>query len=119
MDIVFFIGKVLFGGYFVYSGISHFTNLESMTGYSISKGIPMAKFGVIISGLMIVLGGASVIANFHMKLGLILIGVFLVVVTFMMHQFWKQKDPMGKMAETIQFSKNLALLGATLMFLGM
>jgi uncharacterized membrane protein YphA (DoxX/SURF4 family) len=119
MDIVFFIGKVFFGGYFVYNGVSHLTNLKASTGYAISKGVPMAKFGVIVSGLMIILGGGSVLANFHMKLGLILIGAFLVVITFMMHQFWKEKDPMGKMTEKIQFTKNLALLGATLMFLGM
>lgn len=119
MDIAFLIGKILFGGYFVYNGVSHLTNLKGSTAYAISKGVPMAQFGVIISGIMIILGGASVLANFHMKIGLLLIAAFLVVITFMMHQFWKEKEPMSKMAEKIQFTKNLALLGATLMFLAM
>jgi hypothetical protein len=33
----------------------------------------------------------------------------------MMHAFWKVTDPMHKMSETINFTKNLALIGALLM----
>jgi hypothetical protein len=35
----------------------------------------------------------------------------------MMHQFWKIQDPMARLGELINFQKNLALMGATLMFL--
>lgn len=119
MDIVLLIGKILFGGYFIYSGVAHFTKLDAMTGYASSKGVPMAKAGVILSGIMMVLGGASVIANFHAKIGLILIGVFLVVVTVMIHQFWKQTDPMMRMGDAVNFNKNVGLLGATLILLAM
>jgi putative oxidoreductase len=34
-----------------------------------------------------------------------------------MHPFWKVQDPMAKMGEMVNFTKNLALLGAVAMFL--
>lgn len=35
----------------------------------------------------------------------------------MMHNFWTVKDPQTRMAEMINFMKNMALMGSTLMFL--
>ncbi len=35
----------------------------------------------------------------------------------MMHAFWKIKDPMEKMRDSINFQKNVALMGAALMLL--
>jgi uncharacterized membrane protein YphA (DoxX/SURF4 family) len=49
--------------------------------------------------------------------GLIALVLFLVPVTFIMHAFWKIQDPMAKMGETINFTKNIALLGAVLILL--
>jgi putative oxidoreductase len=43
--------------------------------------------------------------------------LFLVPVTIMIHPFWKVQDPAAKMGEMINFTKNLALLGAVLMML--
>ena len=37
MMTVFFIGRVLFGGYFVYSGFNHFKNHAGLTGYAQMK----------------------------------------------------------------------------------
>jgi hypothetical protein len=34
-----------------------------------------------------------------------------------MHTFWKIQDPMAKMGEMINFTKNIALLGAVLILL--
>jgi len=43
--------------------------------------------------------------------------VFLIAVSYKMHDFWKASDPQTKYMEKIQFTKNMALLGADLMFL--
>jgi hypothetical protein len=34
-----------------------------------------------------------------------------------MHAFWKVQDPTAKMGEMVNFMKNIALLGAVLIFL--
>jgi uncharacterized membrane protein YphA (DoxX/SURF4 family) len=43
--------------------------------------------------------------------------VFLLPVTFIMHNFWSIDDEMARMGEMINFMKNWALTGSLLMFL--
>ena len=55
-DTILIIGRVLFALLFISSGISHFTKTSAMTGYAQFKKVPMAKFSVLLSGAMILLG---------------------------------------------------------------
>ena len=119
MEIIFIIGRVLLGGYFIYSGFGHFKNHKNTTTYAKMKGVPMASVGVIVSGALMFLGGLAVLLDVRMELGLWLIVIFLVPTTFIMHQFWKVSDPMMKMGETINFTKNIALIGSALMLIAM
>lgn len=117
MDYLFLLGRILYGGFFLMSGIGHFKNLEGMSQYAKSKNVPMPKLAVALSGLLIILGGLWVILGAYAKIGLYEIIIFLVPVTLMMHQYWKEKDPMQQMTQQIMFMKNMALLGAALMML--
>ena len=85
------------------SGVSHFKNLKMMTGYAQSKGVPMASTLVWISGLMLLLGGLGILLGVYIKFSVCLLVIFLVLVTFQMHQFWKIADPMARMGEEINF----------------
>ena len=117
MEIAFILGRILFGVYFAYSGFNHFKNMKMLTGYSQMKGVPLPSLAVPFTGLLLLLGGLSFIFNYYAQYGSILLAVFLLPTTFMMHNFWKVKDAQQKMGEQINFTKNLALLGAVLMFL--
>lgn len=114
MNIIFLVGRVLFGGYFFLMGLNHLTKSASLVGYAASKGVPAPKAAVFFSGLLILVGGLSVILGYMPTYGLAAIALFLVPVTFAMHQFWKVADPMMKMGERVNFMKNMALLGAAL-----
>ena len=107
-------GRAIFGGFFLYNGINHFQHRQMMTGYSASKGVPYPQAAVMGSGAMLVLGGLSVLMSVRPKLGTSLISAFLLGVTPKMHDFWNVQDPQQRMAEQINFSKNLALLGGAL-----
>ena len=115
--LLFVLGRILFGGFFVMSGLNHLTKLAPLTGYAASKRVPWPKPAVVISGLMILLGGAGIILGAKIGWSVALIAVFLVLVTFKMHVYWKVADPNQKMMEQVNFMKNLALLGAALMML--
>ena len=108
------LGRALFGGYFLYSGINHFRNTAMLSGYSSSKGVPYPEAAVTGSGAMLVLGGLSVLAGMKPKLGASLIGAFLLGVTPKMHDFWNVEDGQQRMGEQINFLKNLGLLGGAL-----
>ena len=111
------LGRILCGGYFIMSGVNHFKHLKMLTGYAHSKGVPMPREAVLVTGLMLVLGGLGIFFGVYVHFAILLLAVFLLAVSFKMHQFWTIKDHMARMPEEINFKKNLALLGAVLMFL--
>jgi putative oxidoreductase len=115
--ILLYIGRILFGGYFIFGGINHFTKLEMMSGYAKSKGAPFPKFSVAFSGLLLLIGGVSVLLNIFPAIGYISLILFLVPVTLIMHAPWKVEDPQTKMGETVNFMKNFALVGTLLILL--
>ena len=114
MKAVLAIGQVLFALIFINSGIGHLTKLDAMTGYAKYKKVPAAKLSVIVSGLMILVGGVFVGLGIYADLGALLLAIFLIPTAFMMHNFWKESDATAKMNETVAFFKDLALAGAAL-----
>lgn len=117
MIIAFLIGRIIVGAYYIVSGIRHFTSLNMTAGYAASKGVPAPKLAVAGSGALIVIGGLSILLGYQPVIGVAAVCLFLLGVSPMMHNFWAVQDPMQKMAEMINFTKNMALLGSALMFL--
>src|SRR3954464_1894787 len=114
MRTLFMIGRALFGGFFAYNGINHFLQVQSMKQYAEAKGVPQPDAAVRASGAMLVAGGASVIAGLNPRVGLAMLVGFLVPTTIQMHRFWEIEDPAQRTSEMVQFSKNIALIGAAL-----
>jgi uncharacterized membrane protein YphA (DoxX/SURF4 family) len=117
MDYLFLLGRILYGGFFVVAGINHFQSLGMMSGYAGFKGVPAPKVSVILSGLLILIGGLSLVTGVQPTLGVICIAVFLIPVTFMVHTFWSDTDQSTQINNRVNFQKNLALLGAGLALL--
>ena len=117
-DTAFLIGRVIVGAYYLYNAFNHFTHIPMMSGYAGSKGVPAPKLAIIVSGVLLLIGGASILTGCRPEIGVLAIVLFLVPVTFAMHNFWADKDPMQKMTNMVQFAKNMALLGSALMYLG-
>lgn len=114
-DIIFLIGRILFGGFFVINGINHFRHSAMLAGYAASKKVPMPKLAVYLTGLLILLGGLGVVFGVAVDWALTFIGIFLVGVSLQMHRYWTVSEPNQRSMERVQFQKNMALLGATLM----
>jgi putative oxidoreductase len=105
-------GRAIFGGYFAYNGVNHFLNAQMMTEYARSKKVPLPRAAVIGSGVMALVGGLSLLTGYRPKIGASLISGFLVGVTPQMHNFWRVEDPQQRMHEFVNFTKNIALIGA-------
>lgn len=112
----FLAGRIIFGAYLLYSGLNHFTRVDALAGYAASKGVPAPRLAVLASGLLLLFAGVSFLLGLLPKLGVLAVVLFLVPTTFMMHAFW-DAPAAARMAETVNFTKNLALAGASLMFL--
>ena len=114
MKAAFLIGRMLFGGFFLYNGINHFVNRKMLSQYAGAKKVPNPEIAVPATGALVLFGGASLLLGIKPKYGAAAILAFLLGVSPMMHDFWRAEDPNQRMNDQINFFKNLALLGAAL-----
>lgn len=119
-DIAFLVGRLIFGGYFVAASLRHLiTQRTEMIGYAKMKKVPMADVAVPGTGILLLLGGAGIIFWVFVPWAILALLVFLVPTSFMMHAYWKESDANMKTGDRINFWKNMALVGALLMFLSL
>ena len=116
-NIAFLIGRIIVGGFFLMSGFNHFAKLNMMAGYAKSKGTPSPAFAVGGTGVLLLLGGASLLLGYHPTIGAALLVIFLLGASFGIHNFWTLQDEQAKMGEMTNFLKNMAILGLLLMTL--
>ena len=114
MNTVLLIGRILFALVFVSSGLSHLAKVEAMAGYAKFKKVPAAKLSVLVSGVLLALGGLSIILGVYADLGALVIAILLIVMALKMHDFWTQTDAQVKQTETISFFKNISMAGGAL-----
>ena len=109
---VVLLGRLLFTLIFIMSGPNHFA--KQTIAYAASQGVPLASLAVPLSGLIAIGGGLSILIGYRARIGAWLVVLFLVPVTFMMHNFWAVADPMMKQMQMIMFFKNVSMIGAAL-----
>jgi putative oxidoreductase len=119
MELLFIIGRLILGLYFLHAGFNHFFKTKAMAAYAASKGVPLATTGVIVSGITFTIGGISLIGWIAPLIGLALLIITMIPVTVLMHTFWKHKDPMQRSHEQISFNKNLAIMGAMILIVAL
>lgn len=114
----FLLGRLIFGGYFIFSGINHFKQTRELAKYAAAKRVPKPDAAVLITGAALVAGGTSILLGIKPKLGTAAIIGFLAGVTPIMHDFWKQEQPEQRMNDMINFTKNMALVGGAMALMG-
>uniref|UniRef100_UPI0033656300 DoxX family protein n=1 Tax=Intrasporangium sp. TaxID=1925024 RepID=UPI0033656300 len=78
------------------------------------KGVPSPVLATQVSGVLILLGGISVLLGLWGDLGSLFLVIFLLPTALLMHSFWKESEPMAKQMEMVQFNKDVALAGGAL-----
>lgn len=114
MDVVLLIGRILFVALFLASAMGHLTQSKAMGAYAGSKGVPSPVLATQVSGVLILLGGISVLLGLWGDLGSLFLVVFLLPTALLIHGFWKETEPMAKQMEMVQFNKDVALAGGAL-----
>jgi putative oxidoreductase len=115
MDILVLVGRILFSWMFIMSGINHFRNRAKMVGYAKGMGAPAPEVAVPLTGLMIELGGLSVLLGAYTRIGALLIFLFLVPTALIMHRFWGVSDPQMAQSQRTHFMKNMSMAGGALL----
>ena len=116
MALVFLIGRVIFSIVWLRSAYNHLiARRKDMIAYTASQHVPAPALAVVGTGILLLIGGLSMLTGLWPYLGLSAIAIFLIGVTPVMHAYWKTTDPMMRMNAHINFWKNMTLLGAVLM----
>ena len=117
-------GRVVLGGYFLWSAYGHIRNFEAMVGYAAYKGVPYARFLVALTGVLLTATGLAVFGILPGLVGAIAAALFFIPVTYRMHDFWNIDVSSGDAAmsslrqgETVNFTKNVAILAGLLIIL--
>jgi uncharacterized membrane protein YphA (DoxX/SURF4 family) len=114
MKISFTLGRLIYGGFFIASGISHFLQYKSLTQYARMKQVPLAPAAVLGTGALLTVGGASLLLGIRPKWGAAAVITFLAGATPVMHDYWNDQSPEARQNNQINFMKNTALLGGAL-----
>jgi uncharacterized membrane protein YphA (DoxX/SURF4 family) len=118
MKTPFLLGRLIFGGFFLYNGINHIQKRKSLAQYAEAKNVPLAEAAVTATGVALIAGGTSILLGVKPKIGAAAIAGFLAGVSPVMHDFWRVEDPERRMNEMINFTKNVALIGGALSLMG-
>jgi len=113
----FLVGRILVGCYYLMSAFHHFTQVHPLARHAAAHGVPAPEVAVLGAGVLLLVAGLSFLLGVFPRVGVAAVVVFLVPVTLVMHAFWADRDPMQRMNDFINFTKNWALLGSSLMFL--
>lgn len=116
MDVVFLIGRILFAFVFLSAGVAFhlLAGRKQAVEYARAYKAPAPELTVPLTGVMIVVGAVMVVLGLWGDLGALLIAAFLVLITPIMHAFWKETDAMQKTMQQTMFNKNTGLLGGAL-----
>ena len=117
MQYLFLAGRILYGGFFALAGLDHFRHVAMMTPYTAAKGVPAPKLAVLASGMLLIVAGLSILLGYRPTWGVVLLTMFLLPVSLLMHNFWTATNPQARQIDQVMFKKNIALLGAAWMFL--
>ena len=110
----FLIGRLLFAGFFISSGINHLQKRKEMAEHARSKGVPAPELAVTLSAIPLLAGGASLLLGVKPKIGSVALLGFLAGVSPVMHDFWRNQDPQERSTNMAMFMKNVALAGGAL-----
>jgi putative oxidoreductase len=107
------LGRLLFTLIFLESVPMHFS--AQGIAYAAHSGVPWPNVLVPAAGVLALAGGLSVLLGYHARIGALLLALFLIPVTLIMHAFWNIPDAALARMQMIMFMKNVSMLGAALM----
>ncbi len=112
---LFLVGRILFAAIFIVSGLNHFMKLGPTAQYAAAFKVPAAKLAVVVTGVMILTGGLSILLGVAVRVGAVLLVLFLIPTSLWMHRFWGLQDAMMAQNQMAHFLKNMVMAGAALL----
>lgn len=115
MKVLVLIAQVILGLYFLYNAYNHFRNRAMLAGYAQIRGVPAPQnLWVVVTGIMHLGAGLSLLFGYRVAIGSWLAIIFLVLAAYLVHHYWTDQG-MERGSQQANFQKNLALAAALLL----
>ena len=111
------IGRVLLGFYFLMPGMMKVAGPEQSIAYMESHAIPFAAPLMWFSAAANIIGGLALIAGRHVRLVAYACVIYVLLVNFMLHDFWTMSGDVVE-RETQNFFKNMGITAGLLVLAG-
>ncbi|MEZ4156719.1 MAG: DoxX family membrane protein [Candidatus Paceibacterota bacterium] len=118
MEILFLIGRIILGGFFIKNGIDHFGKFEKKVGYARVRNLPLPVLSVAASGVVLLLSGIGIVLGVYTSLAISAMIALLLLIAFLLHPFWRMSGS-ERVGEYHSFMNVMAIVGALLMVLYM
>lgn len=109
-NILSFIGRILLSLIFIFSGIGKLKDWSGSITLMMSEGIPMPQFLLAVATALEIIGGLLLFFGWKSRFGALLLLIFLIPTTYLMHHFWDRSGP-SQMMQMSMFMKNTAIIG--------
>jgi len=106
-------GRILLAYIFVVAGYGKIVGFAGTTGYMASKGLPMVEVLLVATIAIELVGGLMLAVGWKARWAALAFFLWLIPVTLVFHAFWGVPQDQVMM-QTIQFQKNLAIMGGML-----
>ncbi len=108
------VGRILLAAIFLLSAYGKVVHYDMTQSFMASKGLPLVPLLLMISIVIEFLGGLALLFGVKVRSAATLLFLYLIPVTFLMHDFWMIGDAMQKQDNFYHFQKNLAIMGGLL-----
>jgi len=112
-DSLILLARVLLSLPFLYSGIDKCWRWQAAQREVAASGLPWPTLLHLVTVVVQLSGGLSVLLGIEARLGALLLSLFLVPVTVLYHPFWKRSGA-DFVAEADHFLSNIAIIGGFL-----
>jgi len=108
------VGRILLAWIFIHSGFGKIGGFDGTVAYIASKGLPMPQVGAVLAIVVELLGGIMLAVGFKARWAALALAIFCIVSGVLFHNFWAV-EAAQKMAQSINFWKNVTIAGGMLM----
>lgn len=112
------LGRVLLAAIFLQSGYDKLTNFDRTVKLMASKDIPVPEILLLPSIVILLAGGVLLLVGWKARWAALALILFMIPATLYFHSFWTYPEAQF-VNQFHHFFKNLAIIGALFMVLGM
>ncbi len=117
-DIIDLIGRIFLSAIFLFEAVDSTLNFDKTKVVMAEHGLTWNQDMLLVGAItFLLLGGVMVLIGYRTALASVLLLIYWVPVTFMVHDFWNYKGDLLRM-HSIMFMKNMAIAGGLLMLIG-